>query len=46
MATLAFLLLKLAGRVDSPYDIYACSLLLALDCQTGFRLWVYLRSRR
>ena len=43
MATLAFVLLVWAGKVNTPYDSYWLCLLLALDTQTLLRLWIYRR---
>lgn len=46
MATLIFLLAHWLGRVESPYDTYAFTLLLALDSSTGLRWWIWHRSHR
>lgn len=46
MATLLFIALKFAGRIDSPYDGYWFSLMVALDSQTLLRWWLWRSSGR
>ena len=46
MGTLLFLVLHATKQLNSPMDSYLLSLLVSLDAQLAFRVWVYQRSQR
>ena len=46
MGTLCFVLLSWAKGLQSDYDCYWLSLLIALDAQTVFRWWLWRQARR